>query len=434
MLRRWRTRLPRPGAEGRARGGGPVPRARRRPRPHRAHRARRRARSNAAVRAERGRARGGGRRASPQPPRPVSASRGGRSTSTPPGSRTPPRGSSSPPTSPAPAGRADQTKEEAMRPDPVGSYHDADGARHEVLVRQTRDGWQVLDRDTAAGRARVIDTLESPDDGRPQAEAIARDYLTNLERHAAVERGGSRARPYLSSGGRDADSHRRPPYRIAHAASATGCAAGSGSLTGACSPASSRPSDTGRCSSGCCTSTPPGWSSWPPAAGATAGFRSPPAGAAITSSPGGGAGEAGVARGAARARRAPRRAWGGGVRRPGRAVRAARGEAGGERDPVPVGRRRPARTAARAVGVPRRAPVPHADRERRVRRLPRVLPAGGAAPGHARGQRQPASWSSRSSARTCGSSTASASARTAGRASPTRRARTGRGSCAWPVR
>ena len=68
-----------------------------------------------------------------------------------------------------------------MRPDPVGSYHGADGARHEVLVRQTRDGWQVLDRDTAAGRARVIDTLESPDDGRPQAEAIARDYLTNLD-------------------------------------------------------------------------------------------------------------------------------------------------------------------------------------------------------------------------------------------------------------
>ena len=38
-----------------------------------------------------------------------------------------------------------------MRPDPVGSYHDADGARHEVLVRETRDGWQVLDRDTADG-------------------------------------------------------------------------------------------------------------------------------------------------------------------------------------------------------------------------------------------------------------------------------------------
>ena len=70
-----------------------------------------------------------------------------------------------------------------MKPDAVGSYHDADGIRHEVLVRETRGGWQVLDQDTAAGRARVIDTLEIPDDGRPQAEAIARDYLTTDRAH-----------------------------------------------------------------------------------------------------------------------------------------------------------------------------------------------------------------------------------------------------------
>ena len=75
------------------------------------------------------------------------------------------------------------------------------------------------------------------------------------------------------------------PVRIAQHASAKGCAAGSGSLTGACSPASSRPSATARCSSGCCTSTPTGWSSSPPAPGATAGCRSPPAGAPTTSSP-----------------------------------------------------------------------------------------------------------------------------------------------------
>jgi hypothetical protein len=43
-----------------------------------------------------------------------------------------------------------------MKPDAVGSYHDADGIRHEVPVRQTRGGWQVLDLDTAAKRARVI--------------------------------------------------------------------------------------------------------------------------------------------------------------------------------------------------------------------------------------------------------------------------------------
>jgi hypothetical protein len=98
-----------------------------------------------------------------------------------------------------------------MRPDQVGSYHDADGARHEVLVRQTRDGWQVLDRDTAAaGLARVIDTLESPDDGRPQAEAIARDYLANLE--DAQQRAGREPTEAISEhGGRDDHSHRRPP-------------------------------------------------------------------------------------------------------------------------------------------------------------------------------------------------------------------------------
>ena len=44
----------------------------------------------------------------------------------------------------------------------------------------------------------MIDTLESPDDGRPQAEAIARDYLANLD-DAQLERGGSRPRPYLST-------------------------------------------------------------------------------------------------------------------------------------------------------------------------------------------------------------------------------------------
>ena len=143
--------------------------------------------------------------------------------------------------------------------------------------------------------------------------------------------------------------------------------------------------------------------------------------------PGGGASDARVAYGAARARRAPRRTGRGGVRRSRGADGAARGEAGGQRDPVSVGRRRPARAAARAVGVPRRASLPHADRERRVRRLPRLLSAGGAAPGHARGRRRRASWSSRSSAPTCGSSTGSGSVRTAGRASPTRRARSGRG-------
>ena len=96
-----------------------------------------------------------------------------------------------------------------MRPDAVGSYHDAAGTRHEVLVRETRGGWRVLDVDTAAGRARVIDTLESPDDGRPQAEAIARDYLTTIE--GSHGRAGREPGEAISEhGGRDAHSHRRP--------------------------------------------------------------------------------------------------------------------------------------------------------------------------------------------------------------------------------
>ena len=60
-----------------------------------------------------------------------------------------------------------------MNPDPVGSYHDAAGTRHDLLVRERRGGWQVLDQDTAAGRARVIDTLESPDDGTTVSHSLA---------------------------------------------------------------------------------------------------------------------------------------------------------------------------------------------------------------------------------------------------------------------
>ena len=46
-------------------------------------------------------------------------------------------------------------------PEAVGSYLDADGATHQLLVRETADGrWQVLDLDGDANRARVIDALD----------------------------------------------------------------------------------------------------------------------------------------------------------------------------------------------------------------------------------------------------------------------------------
>ena len=84
--------------------------------------------------------------------------------------------------------------------------------------------------------------------------------------------------------------------------------------------------------------------------------------------PGGQAGGDGWLRGAARARRrgTPTRGEEVFLAPAVRAARARR-QARGQRDPVPVGRRRPARPAAGAVGVPRRAAVPPAGRERRRR-------------------------------------------------------------------
>jgi hypothetical protein len=96
-----------------------------------------------------------------------------------------------------------------MRPDAVGSYEDATGIEHQVVVRETRGGWQVLDVDIAGGGARVIDTLASPDDGGPQAEAIARDYLTTVERSGSPA-GRNPAGAISELGGPDARSHRSP--------------------------------------------------------------------------------------------------------------------------------------------------------------------------------------------------------------------------------
>ena len=72
----------------------------------------------------------------------------------------------------------------------VGDYRDQDAARHEVLVHHTSTGdWQVLDRSSAA--ARVIDTLDATHDGRPQAEAIARDYLATVAQSTPTRGPGS---------------------------------------------------------------------------------------------------------------------------------------------------------------------------------------------------------------------------------------------------
>jgi hypothetical protein len=97
-----------------------------------------------------------------------------------------------------------------MREPPIGSYRDGDGRGHEVSVRHiAASGWTVLDRHVEADTGHVVDALTDGQDGRPQAEAIARDYLATVgarEPGAGPAAGG----PIPEQGGSDARSHRRP--------------------------------------------------------------------------------------------------------------------------------------------------------------------------------------------------------------------------------
>jgi hypothetical protein len=97
-----------------------------------------------------------------------------------------------------------------MKQPKIGSYRDADGVRHELVVRETADGgWHVLDLDVESETARVIETLAGGEDGRPQAEAIARDYLTTVG-GTARDAGRTLRDPIPVQGGSDARTHRRP--------------------------------------------------------------------------------------------------------------------------------------------------------------------------------------------------------------------------------
>jgi hypothetical protein len=104
-------------------------------------------------------------------------------------------------------------KEDVMNHAVIGSYRDADGARHEVVVCPTADGgWRVLDREVDTDTAHVVDTLAGDQDGRPQAEAIARDYLSTV--NATGPGSGPTPRdPISEQGGPDASHHRRPRPR-----------------------------------------------------------------------------------------------------------------------------------------------------------------------------------------------------------------------------
>jgi hypothetical protein len=68
--------------------------------------------------------------------------------------------------------------------------------------------WQVLDVDVEADTAHVIDTLAGDQDGRAQAEAVARDYLTTVEIHQAGA-GSAAGDAIPEQGGPDARSHSR---------------------------------------------------------------------------------------------------------------------------------------------------------------------------------------------------------------------------------
>jgi hypothetical protein len=89
----------------------------------------------------------------------------------------------------------------------VGRYVDAGGTTHELVVRNSDlGGWQALD--VCAEAEHVIDTLIGGEDDRPQAEAVARDYLTAGRFVVAPGRGPGEAIP--EQGGADAHSDRRP--------------------------------------------------------------------------------------------------------------------------------------------------------------------------------------------------------------------------------
>ena len=59
-------------------------------------------------------------------------------------------------------------------PIPVARFRAPDGSQHTVAVMAIKDGWRIVDEN---GRGpEVVETLTHPEDGREQAEAVARDY------------------------------------------------------------------------------------------------------------------------------------------------------------------------------------------------------------------------------------------------------------------
>ena len=68
----------------------------------------------------------------------------------------------------------DEEKEMRRTSIPVARFRAPDGAEHTVAVRAVKEGWQIVDENGQGPD--VIETLSNPQDGREQAEAVARDY------------------------------------------------------------------------------------------------------------------------------------------------------------------------------------------------------------------------------------------------------------------
>jgi hypothetical protein len=67
------------------------------------------------------------------------------------------------------------------QPVPAARYRDADGTVHDIVVRRSTQGaWEILD--VSPAHTRLVDSLTGFDDGRPEAEAVARDYASQQRR------------------------------------------------------------------------------------------------------------------------------------------------------------------------------------------------------------------------------------------------------------
>jgi hypothetical protein len=71
---------------------------------------------------------------------------------------------------------------------PAARYQDAAGTVHDILVRRTPQGaWEILD--TTPTHTRLVETLTGFDEGRAEAEAVARDNAAQHQQRPRQPRG-----------------------------------------------------------------------------------------------------------------------------------------------------------------------------------------------------------------------------------------------------